>query len=565
MGGEARFAAVLLLSALGVHEGRVIFSARLGDVTEHVLRVLGADVFPSEQAARAVFEGREAYFGASPDGRVDAFYFAPQDPPAFEHAMQALLEQMQVSLPSDGASSWSVAERNAIGASTARYQVERADPLTLSRSRGPYDAIRAASGDRCIGCLQDRSDRATIVLDGDGILKTLQEAERVSLTRPKTQEPVFASWMSFQAKWMRTDTFEPPTQVSLDLAHLRVRRPGEVVASPGADADLLAQRAGGMNREAVLMGLRIYGKTGKLLDPTFVGRAAALLLQHPELCEELLKAFQDASLGPRGQALAMDVLASAATSPAQAAMRKALSTPEVKRDPAAYVALLQRFTVVGHPDAESVRFVRDAWESAAARGDRQTRSGAALTLGALTRALARNGDAALAAATDARLRSELGRATSAADKAAYLTALGNAAQPGDAEAIVPLAKDDDPRVRASAANALRNETTVEARAALVALAGDSHADVQQAALAALDARPLAAEDMKSLGSVLASGAIASSNDGPLVTFVSKHAQDAPDVARQMLQYVLEQAQQSGDRPLEARVKILLKRAEAGSD
>jgi hypothetical protein len=547
--GSARFDVELSLGAIGEADGRTILAARVGRVREHALRVMGSDALPSHDDARAAFDGREAFVGVAPDGTFDAVYFAKGSPKAFEHVTTALVSQMQVVGAGDDRASWSTHEASLGGASTVRYAVRSIEPeVVWTRARERYDSLLALPD--CDGCAQSLDDRGSVTLDRAGVLRGVDDEETLGVTR--ADAPALASRSAFHAAWLRSEPFEAPTGVTLDLAALDVRRPGQVTETAAA-----ARSSGGLERDEMIQGLRFYD-TARSLDPTFVARAAALVTERPELCAELADAVADPTMGAAGRALALDVLASAETGAAQAAMRRALASPAAKSDGASYAMLLQRFAVLEKPHPESARFVADAFDVARARGDRPTRDAAAYTMGAMAKSLARSGDdPPLARSLDAKLRRGLDGAATPRDRATYLTALGNVGDPGDVAAIEAYAKSDDPAVRAATANALRAATAPDARATVLSLVGDADAEVQTIALGALDAQPISRADYGAVTSQVTSGNVAPANEAGLVTFVAKHADVAPDAARDALVALLSSARIRGDRALMARIKVLL--------
>src|SRR5215470_16098893 len=73
--GDVRFAGALALDVLGEESGRTLIAARLRDVTAHALRVMNGDLVPTDDAARDLFDGREAFVSLEHDGRVAAYHF----------------------------------------------------------------------------------------------------------------------------------------------------------------------------------------------------------------------------------------------------------------------------------------------------------------------------------------------------------------------------------------------------------------------------------------------------------------------------------------------------------
>jgi hypothetical protein len=548
--GSVRLAGELYLSALGSFEGRTVFSASLTDVTEHAVDVMGTSAIPDDEAARATFEGREAWMSVGADGHLANVYFRKDAPATFMHLMQAVLAHTQLDLGDGVRAAWTASESTPTGTSSVAYEVTGQSPTTISRTRTRYETI-AAVGGGCTDCAQHLVDHGAAVLDPAGFVRALDESETLTATRAGETSPALVSHDEFSARWLRTEHFTPPTDVTIDPSTVVALGPGEVVASQHAQDAALAQRVGTMTAAAMLGGIDAYASTGQLVSRDFVWRASGLVLEHPEIAAQLARKIEAAGTSAAGRALALDVLASAGSSAGQAAMREALASPAVRAD-AGYPQLLQRFSMIKRPDPDSVRFVSDAMASRDARA----RTAATYSLGALVGA---SNDPAVARTYGAKLDRALLDARTPADKATYLHAVGNAthADDGHLGTLRAYAKDADPGVRAAAAAALRHDGSTEARAALDALVADGDPHVQEAALSSLDQGTVTAQDLRALSSEVTSGGVAAQNEGGLVTFLAKHAGDDPDSTKQMLGYLLQQANARTDRTASVRIRTLL--------
>jgi HEAT repeat protein len=156
-------------------------------------------------------------------------------------------------------------------------------------------------------------------------------------------------------------------------------------------------------------------------------------------------------------------------------------------------------------------------------------------------------------AYDTKLKADLARAATSKEKSVMLVAVGAERRPENAAVLRAYARDADPSVRASTAEALRGTDGAEVRATLQDLLRDASPSVEAAALGALDQRPLAASDIRGVADAVTSGATVSANDATLVSFLAKHPDDTPDVRRTLL-FLL---QRTRDPQLAARIRYVL--------
>jgi HEAT repeat protein len=278
------------------------------------------------------------------------------------------------------------------------------------------------------------------------------------------------------------------------------------------------------------------------------GAAFALLRVNPKECEELALAFEDDAATDERRTLVLDLLAGAGTFEAQVVIRRLLALAVARRESRTFAVFVQRLGFVDCPDGPTLRFLMSVY--AESRGEpHDVRAACAYALGAAAgRALAAGDPDAAVRASDV-LRRDLPVASTAAEKCALLTALGNAGLPADLAVLARSTYDAEVSVRAAAALALRKLGAPEARARLVELLTD-HDNVARSALAALAEHKLCAEDLERLADLVLAGRSAPATDGAVLRLlVAQRAQLTSSSAR------------AG--AVEQALRLLLERIEAG--
>jgi hypothetical protein len=386
--------------------------------------------------------------------------------------------------------------------------------------------------------------RASIVVDADGHLASLVDDEALAIRVPGTSTPLYHGTSKFSLTRVATKRAQVSAAPSLET--LEARTPGEPVQGGDADRALREQAAAGLTEQEFADGLaRTWGEHDRKQKRRWMHRAVALLQLHPELCEDVIAAFAGGE--PNVRLAAFDLLAAAGTIEAQAAMREAFAMPAAR---GLEVELVQRFSFVTRPTAESVQFVLAAWRSTQ---DRDLASAAAYSVGALARRLdADPKTKPLAAELDGALRDALANAKTTREREHLLAAIGNAAIAGNVPLVREQARDASPEIRSRAAWALRDMHSADARAALVELSTDADARVARAALKAMERQPLASSDLDQLERALASRTDSATN-GALVDLLAAHLQTGA-ATRRMLETI---AANTTDSNLQARARVLL--------
>lgn len=545
----------LTLRSLGAKGDATYLAAELGRVGHHVFHALGRDLVPTGEDAARELVHHTAWLEMGPDGVVRTVWLKKSDGDAWKIVAQSLFGHLTVTIPEGGALEWVASEQTTTGraATTYAWQVD-AGPLALTRVRTRYDQLAMLPGGACEGCRQQVRGVAEVTLDGAGHVRTIDDDETVAVVRPATTPGTAIDVRSHDAFDLRltgVSTFDAPTDFELDRNALEARRPGVPAAAGDSSRALLEQRVSGLTWAELDRGILLASVRGAPA-PGLVSRASALVVQHPENAAKLVALFVDPETKPRAHALIVDILASAGTPEAQAAMRDALGSQVARSDPE-YKMLLQRFTLLSRPDAKSVAFVAGAYDASKARGDDEVRFASAYALGAMSGELARHGDDGAARGYDAKLVSDLARAKSAKETAVLVTAIGGEGRKENVPLLSRYAKSGDAGVRAAVAGGLRTTDGPEVRTVLFDLLGDGDDVVRASALSSLDQRPIGPDDVHRLSAAVRSGGAGADLDGALVGFLAKHAGAGPEV-RATLLAILARTQ---DPQLQARIHYVL--------
>src|SRR5262249_36507934 len=151
--------------------------------------------------------------------------------------------------------------------------------------------------------------------------------------------------------------------------------------------------------------------------------------------------------------------------------------------------LIQRFSLVEAPEADSLQFLAAARARALAANDVALATAAQYALGAATGGLAAR-DPATASRYNRELVAALEDAHTPEEREGALRSLGNAGLDENVPIVLAATRDADDSVRAAAASALRKTVSVETTSALLGLATDPATGVGTEALSALSERAL---------------------------------------------------------------------------
>ncbi|WIG94074.1 HEAT repeat domain-containing protein [Myxococcus sp. SDU36] len=545
MAGQAHFAGDLVLRSHPAQGTALRVGLSLENLRTHSLELFGHALLPDAAAVEATFAGREALLELDADGTLRAVAFQEADPSLFKNTVQALAGELQWALR-DG-DTFQVDETTSRGVARAEYTRLEGDtlPARFLKRRLAYPEPRGlgtGGGD------VEVDSRFEVTLDASGVLERLVGEERV-LRRPAGGgEPTATAHVQLRLEPGARGRFTV-AQAPADVALQRLA-PGQLVTDARVQERMLAQQVDGLTPERFFELMEKYANGGTFPEHNhFLLQATGLLEQQPELCARLADFFQQSTLKPRGRALVLDLLAGAGTPDAQAALVRALSSPQALAEPG-YGMLLSRLSLLTSPTPDTVRFIERAHLTA--RDD--TRVATSYALGATAGALYRQQQDGEALAAVQRLESELHTARTPESKAHLLLALGNAGLEAQVDVITRYTQDPDAQVRRASARALRKIQTPQALRSLLTLAEDPQAPVQSSALTALGRRPLDDSALRQLRDLALAGNVPLENHHTLVSVVEPYVQRTPEV-RQLLQHLL--THDAADAQLHMRIRGLL--------
>lgn len=546
LAGHLDLEGTLQLIEVGERDGHRLVAASLLGVTKHDLVVLGRRALETDTAAAAELVGPTAWAELGADGRVETIYFAPGAPRSFTHLMQQIVG-LAVVAPHDEPT-WTTVEAGPSGVAEVAYT---RDGAQLRRERLRYTTLTSVPAQAHIAAPVLTSS-ASIWLDEHGRIATLVDDEQVAITDADRGTRMYKGTSHFAItaeRGGRAAAVPPPPP---SLAGFEARHAGELSASVDVDRQMLEGHTGGLTFDGLAKGLTTSWDNRRTEKRQWIVKATALLKLDPSLCPELVEmGFGESStLTDAQRVLVFDMLAAAGHAEAQAAMRDALGRPAARP---LNVALVQRFSFVERPSAETVAFVLAARDG----GDRNSTIATSYALGSIAKHLRAAGDEATASEIDSVLAGALASARSDADRAELLRAVGNAASVTTVPAIQAYASSKDVSVRTAAAWALRDTPTAEARATLLSLAGDSDTDVTRSALTALSHHPLDAEDFDHLerATTASERPLPDATGTALVDLLSHHLDDAAPGVRRMLEAI--RSNTTSNPELRERARVVL--------
>jgi hypothetical protein len=516
------------------------------DVASFALQLAGQDAVKDAAPIKEELERAEAIVLVSPRGQIPSISFHHDTSPAVRGMLQALAKQLVMTLPEDGATTWSASERNATGIAAMRYG--RLDGM-ITRTPEKYASIDALGGERLDG-EQFVNGNDILELDAAGALLSIHTEDSLIYTRRGAATRAYEGRASFVLDRVSTAPFDAKSVRVDDLVAQTIE---ERPSDPGLAARRDQRLAQGMTMDD-MQAATLHYESGAKLPHNFVVKAAAYLRIHPEQCDLLVQRFEAPATGPKSRGLILDVLSQTGTDAAQAAMRDALSSKAARGKD--FGALVQRFSFVMEPTRETADYLRSTYQGLKGGGDRKAMGGAAAALGAVANKLALEGQRGEAEAVGGMLVNELRTAADADAKRGLLTALGNARLPDALDAVRSNSGDADPRVRASVAEALAGYDAPEARATLLDLASDASSTVSASALMALREQPLGNTEWNDLANRVRDGRISAGSDPQLVQLVRVQGGSAGDAGDAILRTVLARSSPS-ESDLPAMIQNML--------
>ncbi len=530
--GDVDIAATLLLRGVSDDGKQSLVEARLQPGKRHHMSVLGLDVYSTDKAFDDVFAGRRAFMRVDHEGRVVDMRFAPADPTTYKETMQWLLAQTQFIVPASPLKEWRAEEEGPFGKSRTLYHRPEGKGEPIERTRASYTELVLPNGVGTIPPDQVASAGSTRgQLDARGCLEQLVIDEQLRSNLGAKQEVASLSLH------MALKSVERATMADIDLTQLEVRQPGEVVVSEDMRRRMFAAAAAGLTGEQLIADLaRFDGHPPEA--KRWMWRAVGLLELNPELASSLIEPFGKARLD--GKRLILDLLASAATPQAQAAMRTILGDAGLRQDPH-YPELVQRFALVETPDPANARFLQDSYETAHGN-DAPGAYASVVALGSTVGHLSASSNQAFvkqAKHYNQVLRDQLAHSDGDENaRAAFVMALGNAKMDENAGLLASKTHDESSGVRAAAATALRSYGDQGSFNALLDIMGDSDSNVLQAAVRALAERDLSGGEIEALVTAILDGRTAPGVDVLMVGLLGRHVDAGPRIG-EALRFIFE--------------------------
>lgn len=549
--GDVALSGELVVRGLGAAAAAspdALVAVQIAQLSEERVTMLGKDAIAAGDAGSAA--GQEALAVVTDAGAVSRVHLPRSASPLVKAVLRGLVVQLGTTASPPDVRMWAAEEVGPAGDASVVYLAEEGGSFTRTRrSYGKLLVAPALAAEQRTDTLADHGGGA---VGPDGTLLRLDDDETFTTEGREGEGARVTLRNVLSLAHLRTEAFAAPELASVDASRFETVRAGEL-ASAASDGASLAKLAEGLTVE-ILEDRVSLAQPGKASPNGFVTRGAAFLTLHPEACDALVGYALDNDVGARGRELTADLLASAGTKEAQRALRTLVTAPAVLADPVLARRLVQRFSLVGAPEKETVAFLTTRYGAARSAHDDDAALAAAYAMGSTARKLAKKGDAEEASRAVGTLVRDLRAASKTPEKKGLLTALGNAAPREEERTLADYTHDGDPTVRAAAAHALRGIDTASARATLEGLASDADPAVGREALGALGAQKLAPEDAATLADAVVNGSVPLALAPDLVTFFASHREPRGAVERALRALA---ARTPNDPGLQARIDAVL--------
>ncbi|MBX3216871.1 MAG: HEAT repeat domain-containing protein [Labilithrix sp.] len=535
-GGASELDAVLVLKVAKVSQHETTLLASLEGIKTAKFSVEnGSGRHDADlEAVRTALEGKSVALEVDDRGRL-----VSMRTPADAHAMlgdvmKALATELTFELAEDDAITWTAEEPTTIGKALGDYRYERTgDQYVVERTRRGYTSVHAVDIQKHA---PDSDGFTRLTFTRDGVLQSITGREDVRVAHAQ-------------------ETFAAATQISLsfvesapfvfggdeELASYRIHAHEDDESDERADLALV----GSFGRKDLAALVAAYAAGGA---PTrgALAKAAAFLRLNPKECETLEAMFaRDQSA--RAKNIVFDVLVSAGSKEAQAAMMRLLDSPPARHDPEAHRQLVQRFALVVRPTTDALAYIRELERKASSSGDTALSHAALVTRGAVLGQLRKTGDTTAeeeARALLDRARGDLSKSTPE-DRVVLVMAVGNLEHPRASEALTNLSSDDKPEVRAGVAIALRHNDDRDAPKLLMKLMSDAEPFVARSAIESHLSRDLSPRELETLTDLVKSNGTNAGADLALGTAIGAHASKAPGAVREILETLIARAPDEG--------------------
>ena len=553
LAGSVNAQAELVLRSYGKAGDVHVLGLSLAHISQLEWEVLGERVVKDDKLL-ATFDEREAFLEVQPDGRIRQTFFASDTPTEFRGFVQWLAPQLQFVLPHGeaewSAQRWQVAEDTSHGRARSAYTLAGSAPLTLARVRASYESLLV---DDIQKLKYTSDDRAEARCAAEGHLEHIDSHIKLDVSEEGEAAMSFESSFALELK----SVTDGPARNMLAL-HGQAFQGYAPTATPdteSANHTALVNRVGKLSAGQMVSDVLEFANGGRM-DQKWLWQATGLLQLNPEACAELAAVFDDPGFTAKGRGLILDLLASAGSDEAQAALRKLLDSKAAGSDETERAILFNRVGLVSEANADTAEFVKQHFEALKEKPLSPMRVASAYALGSVASQQRELGNKAQAEALNATLVDTLEEASAPEEKAVMLRAMGNAAMPENVDTLAEYTRHASSDVRAAAATALRDTHTETSMQALLELLKDPEWPVQQAALATLSGYTLPAAEAQQVEDLVVSGVVGSRNDPLLVTVLARNATpEHPLLAS--LGHVLARNQQNGQ--LAARIRSVARR------
>jgi hypothetical protein len=550
--GELELSAELELSSLGRRAGVFWLEARLSAVHAERLALLGAPVLGDDAALARNLVGPSAWVEIEPSGRVRSVRFAPGTPDLFRHFLAGLMAELQLQLPDEPGNGrdWSATTSTTHGIADVVYRADDATHLDVRRTGyrsllgpglGPSDAAQRA---------QVRvASSGQVALDPRGFVSLFNQHEQLRVAVDGSER--IAADLSLSAIHLGRER-APAAAAELPAGPLVVQHPGEPAVAAETERRLLEQRVAGLTWARLESDLLEHANDGRMPDDhVWFSRASGLVMAQPARAAALAELFADRRFNSKARRLILDVLAAAGHPEAQAAMRQVLLRPEAQRDPA-YTMMVQRLSLLSCPEPATAELLDRMRRTSDVGSAHELHMASAFSLGATAGHLAASGRTSEARRYNEALVAELAATRDGRSRGELLRAIGNVGAPDNRPLLLAELHAADPEVRVAVARALHKDESVEAQRALVELAADASAAVQQAALTTLLQQTMAPAQLDALAGVVARDGIGQPNQALAVTLLARNLElpAAVDGLRHLREH-------TDDGKLKARIGSLL--------
>lgn len=526
MGVQTHLKGIVWLEVLAPRPEGAQLAVSFDRIDNFDLALQGQAANPDLAATRAMLEGQRAIIELDERGRVRSLSFAQGSSHTVRATLRSLVLQLGFVVPEKLGTPAIADEPSTLGTVTAHSVASQTEVV---RTPQQYTALDAAPGS--LTGAQRLSGRATLFIDAHGGLLAIDDEQHLVYTRPGQTEPAVDARWTFKLRRTHALTGMPkPVPV-----HLTAQTLSGLIHDEGLQARRDVRLATEMSLELLSLTVDRFER-GTPVGHEFLVHAGAFLRLHPEALAELVEQFASPALSAKGRGLLLDVMVEAGDAAAQGAMRTALSSAPARETAQSASRLVQRFSFLRQPTAESVDFLAAEALRARQSGDLTFAQGAVVALGSCVRNLEQRGEFALAEQTNSKLRAEVREARdgTSLQKRGALAALGNAARPENVETILDLAHDSDPLVRDQVAAALRSVDSPRARSTLLELASEGSTAIAISALGSLKHQTFASADWQQLAELVSTGKLPVSADGALLRLVLERWAEAGLSGRQIL-------------------------------